>query len=171
MGTELRKHLYLSLKQIATLSVFKQQLKRLAYRVKTAGPVVASATVATTTFVKVPYYRKDMLVRAKIQFEGFDNATQPRKPHWESVWPVFALCHNLTPAKAKILKTLHWLSCNAYYFLLHFIVNIFPTACGDFPTSWALPPPPPHFVNEVIRTVNLLVNCTWVPQSFGKNEI
>ena len=90
---ELRKHLYLSLKQIATLSVFKQQLKRLAYRVETAGPVVAPATVATTMCVKAPYYRKDMLVRAKIQFEGFDNATQPQKPHWESVRPVFALCH------------------------------------------------------------------------------
>ena len=25
-----------------------------------------------------------MLVRAKLQFEGFDNATQPQKPHWES---------------------------------------------------------------------------------------
>ena len=34
-----------------------------------------------------------MLVRAKLQFEGFDNATQPQKPHWESVRPVFALCH------------------------------------------------------------------------------
>ena len=33
-----------------------------------------------------------MLVRAKLQFEGFDNATQPQKPHWESVRPVFALC-------------------------------------------------------------------------------
>ena len=31
-----------------------------------------------------------MLVRAKLQFEGFDNATQPQKPHWESVRPVFA---------------------------------------------------------------------------------
>ena len=76
--TELRKHLYLSLKQIATLSVFKRQLKRLAYRVETAGPVVATATVATTMCVKAPYYRKDMLVRAKLQFEGFDNATQPQ---------------------------------------------------------------------------------------------
>ena len=80
--TELRKHLYLSLKQIATLSVFKRQLKRLAYRVETAGPVVATATVATTMCVKVPHYRKDMLVRAKLQFEGFDNATLPQKPHW-----------------------------------------------------------------------------------------
>ena len=86
-GTELRKHLYLSLKQLATLSVFKQQLKRLAYR-KTAGPVVATATVATTICVKAPEYSKDMLVRAKLQFEGFDNATQPQKPHWESVRPV-----------------------------------------------------------------------------------
>ena len=34
--------------------------------------------------VKAPYYRKDILVRVKIQFEGFDNATQPQKPHWES---------------------------------------------------------------------------------------
>ena len=69
-----------------------QQLKRLAYRVETAGPVVATATVATTRCVKAPYYRKDTLVRAKLQFEGFDNATQPQKPHWESVRPVFALC-------------------------------------------------------------------------------
>ena len=67
----MRKHLYLSLKQIATLSVFKQQLKRLAYRVETAGPVVAYATVVA------PHYLKDMLVRAKLQFEGFDTATQP----------------------------------------------------------------------------------------------
>ena len=43
--------------------------------------------------VKAPDYLKDMLVRAKVQFEGFDNATQPQKPHRESVWPVFALCH------------------------------------------------------------------------------
>ena len=35
-----------------------------------------------------------MLVRAKLQFKGFDNATQPQKPHWESVRPVFALCQN-----------------------------------------------------------------------------
>ena len=88
----MRKHLCLSLKQIATLSVFKQQLKRLAYRVETAGPVVAYATVAATMCVKAPDYLKDMLVRAKIQFEGIDNATQPQKPHRESVRPVFALC-------------------------------------------------------------------------------
>ena len=73
--------------QHATLSVFKQQLKRLAYRVETVGPVVATATVATTMCVKAPDYRKDMLVRAKLQFEGFDNATQL---HWESARPVFA---------------------------------------------------------------------------------
>ena len=89
----MRKQLYLSLKQIATLSVFKQQLKRLAYRVETAGPVVAYATVAATMCVKAPDDLKDMLVRAKLQFEGFDNATQPQKPHRESVRPVFALCH------------------------------------------------------------------------------
>ena len=35
--------------------------------------------------VKAPDYRKDMLVRAKLQFEGFDTATQPQKPHWESL--------------------------------------------------------------------------------------
>jgi len=86
----LRKHLFFSLKQIATLSVAKQQLKRLAYRVETAGPIVATATVTTTMCEKAPDYRKDMLVRAKIQFEGFDNATQPNKAHWESVRPVFA---------------------------------------------------------------------------------
>ena len=34
-----------------------------------------------------------MLVRAKLQFEGFDNATQPQKPHRESTRPVFASCH------------------------------------------------------------------------------
>jgi len=89
----LRKHLYLSLKQLATLSVVKQHLKRLAYRVAAAGPIVATATVATTMCVKAPDYRKDMLVRAKIQFEGFDNATQPKKPHWESVRLVFAFSY------------------------------------------------------------------------------
>ena len=87
--------------EFATLSVFKQQLKRLAYRVETAGPVVATATVATTMCVKAPYYRKDMLVRAKIQFEGFDNATQPQKPHWESVRPVFALCHLFSDERSQ----------------------------------------------------------------------
>ena len=39
---------------------------------------------------KMSDYLKDMLVKAKLQFEGFDNATQPQKPHWESVRPVFA---------------------------------------------------------------------------------
>ena len=81
----MRKHLYLSLKQLAILSVFKQQLNRLAFRVETAGFVVATSTVATTTCVKAPDYRKDMLVRAKLQFEGFDNATRPQKLHWESL--------------------------------------------------------------------------------------
>ena len=60
--------------------------------------------------VKAPYYRKDMLVRAKIQLEGFDNATQPQKPHWESVRPVFALCHEsdilskqgISPVESKL---------------------------------------------------------------------
>ena len=28
---------------------------------------------------------KDILVKAKLSFEGFDDATQPQKPHWESV--------------------------------------------------------------------------------------
>ena len=42
--------------------------------------------------VKAPDYLKDMLVRAILQFEGFDNATQPPKPHRESARPVFALC-------------------------------------------------------------------------------
>ena len=48
--------------------------------------------------VKAPDYLKDMLVRAKLQFEGFDhdNATQPRKPHRESMRSVFALCHGNT---------------------------------------------------------------------------
>ena len=81
----MRKHLYLSLKQLATLPVFKQQLKRLTYRVETAGPVVATATAATTMCVKAPDYQKGMPVRAKLQFEGFDNATQTLKPHWASV--------------------------------------------------------------------------------------
>ena len=39
--------------------------------------VVAYATVAATMCVKAPDYLKDMLVRAKLQFEGFDTATQP----------------------------------------------------------------------------------------------
>ena len=34
-------------------------------------------------------------VRAKLKFEGFDNATQPQKTHWESVRPVFALLYDL----------------------------------------------------------------------------
>ena len=54
-------------------------------------PVVAYATIAATMCVKVPWdYLKDMLGRAKLQFEGFDNAMQPQKPHWESMRPVFA---------------------------------------------------------------------------------
>ena len=77
------------------LSVFKQQLKRLAYRVETAGPVVAYATVVATMSTKAPDYLKDMFVRAKLHFEGFDNATQPQKPHRESVRPVFALRHGI----------------------------------------------------------------------------
>ena len=56
--------------------------------------MVAYATVAATMCVKAPDYLKDMLVRAKLQFEGIDNATQPQKPHRESVRPVFALCHD-----------------------------------------------------------------------------
>ena len=71
----MRKQLYLFLKQLVTLSVFKQQLKRLAYRVENAGPVVSTATVPTTMCLKAPDYLKGMLVRAKLQFEGFDNAT------------------------------------------------------------------------------------------------
>ena len=39
--------------------------------------------------VKALDYLKDMLVKAKLQFEGFDNATQPQKTHWESVRPAF----------------------------------------------------------------------------------
>ena len=69
---------------------FQTTAEETAYRVETAGPVVATSTVAATMYVKAPDYRKDMLVRAKLQFEGFDNATQPQKPHWESVRPVFA---------------------------------------------------------------------------------
>ena len=45
--------------------------------------------------MKAPDYLKDMLVRAKLQFEGFDNAMQPQKPYRETVRPVFALCHAL----------------------------------------------------------------------------
>ena len=45
--------------------------------------------------VKAPDYLKDMLVRAKLQFEGFDNATQPHKAHWESVRPAFAFPYDL----------------------------------------------------------------------------
>ena len=36
-----------------------------------------------------------MLVRAKLQFEGFDNAMQPQKTYWESVWPFFAFPYDL----------------------------------------------------------------------------
>ena len=36
-----------------------------------------------------------MLVRAKLQFEGFDNAMQPQKTHCESVRPVFAFPYDL----------------------------------------------------------------------------
>ena len=104
----MRKHLYLSLKQIATLSVFKQQLRRLAYRVETAGPVVAYATVALTMSVKAPDYLKDMLVRAKLQFKGFDNATQPQKPHRESVRRVFALCHTLIHLHTPSFNFIHF---------------------------------------------------------------
>ena len=53
------------------------------------------ATVAATMCVKAPDNLKDMLVRAKLQFEGFDYATQLQKPHRESVRPVFALCHEM----------------------------------------------------------------------------
>ena len=52
---------------------------------------VATATVAGSLCVKAPDYLKDKLIRAKLQFEGFDNATQPQKPHRESVQPVFAI--------------------------------------------------------------------------------
>ena len=51
--------------------------------------------------VKAPDYLKDMFVRAKLQFEGFDNATEPQKPHRESVRPVFALCHEFSPGARK----------------------------------------------------------------------
>ena len=57
--------------------------------------IVAYATVAATICVKAPDYLKDLFVRAKLQFEGFDNATQQQKPHRESVRPVFALCHGV----------------------------------------------------------------------------
>ena len=33
----------------------------------------------------ISYKRGKSLVKAKPSFEGFDNATQPQKPHWESV--------------------------------------------------------------------------------------
>ena len=51
--------------------------------------------------VKAPDYPKDMLERAKLQFEGFDYATQPQKPHWESVQPVFAFPYNNTIVTSK----------------------------------------------------------------------
>ena len=58
---------------------------------------VATATVAGSLWVKAPDYLKDKLIRAKLQFEGFDNATQPQKPHRESVQPVFAIWHVPVP--------------------------------------------------------------------------
>ena len=90
--TELRKHLYCFPNKLARLSFFNNSWRN-SWKVETGGPVVAYATVAATMCMKVPDYLKDMLVRAKLQFEGFDNATQPQKPHTESVRPVFALCH------------------------------------------------------------------------------
>ena len=41
-----------------------------------------------------------MLVRAKLQFEGLHNATQPQEPHWESVRSVFAF-----PYEFEIFQT------------------------------------------------------------------
>ena len=72
-------------------------------RVETARPVVATATVAATMCVKQPDFLKDMLVRAKLQFQSFDNATQPQKPHRESVRPVFALCHDYKVILSPVL--------------------------------------------------------------------
>ena len=73
---------------LATLSVFKQQLKTREESKPTVllQPIV-NATVTLTICVKEPDYLKYMLVRAKLQFEGFDNATQPQQPHWECVRP------------------------------------------------------------------------------------
>ena len=76
---ELRKHLYLSLKQHATLSVFKQQLKRLATSRSLCN--YCSNNVRESA-LRLP---KRHACKSKLQFEGFDNATQPQKPHWESV--------------------------------------------------------------------------------------
>ena len=73
--------------------------------------------------VKAPDYLKDMLVRAKLQFEGFDDAKQPEKPHRESVQPVFALCHGtwLTTPLFHLAVLAHssnsrqqWVSINPY---------------------------------------------------------
>ena len=52
--------------------------------------------------VKAPDYLK-----AKLQFEGFDNATQQQKPHWESVRPVFAFSYG-NAAKEGLKRTTHW---------------------------------------------------------------
>ena len=93
MGTELRKHLYFFLKKFATLFVFKQQLKRIAKSRNCRSCCSLYATVAVTMCVKEPDYLKDMLVRAKLQFEGFDNVTQPQKPPWAFVWPVIAFSY------------------------------------------------------------------------------
>ena len=60
------------------------------------------ATVAVTMCVKEPDYLhvKYMLVRAKLQFKGFKNATQPQKPHWESMRPVFAFSYDIATITA-----------------------------------------------------------------------
>ena len=48
-----------------------------------------------------------MLARAKLQFEGFDNTTQPHKPHWESMRPFFAFSYG-NAAKEGLKRTTHW---------------------------------------------------------------
>ena len=81
---------------LATLSVFKQQLKtREESKPAVLLQPIINATVTLTICVKEPDYLKYMLVRAKLQFEGFDNATQPQQPHWECVRPVFAFSHDI----------------------------------------------------------------------------
>ena len=49
--------------------------------------------------VEEPDYLKDIFVRVQLQFEGFDNATQPqkkkKKTYCKSVRPVFAFSYDV----------------------------------------------------------------------------
>ena len=68
--------------------------------------------------MKASDYRKDMFVRAKLQFESFDYATQPQKPHWESVRPVFALLYE------QGVHLIHYFQVQRYRHCLPLKVNL-----------------------------------------------